>query len=299
MNGTHSTLPGHAGGGHEPIEDEGSEALTAIEVVRVVGVAIAAAIAWIAGASPRASSLPPLALQLAGAAALVAGGWPMLAEAFEHLRARRMTMELSMTIAIAAAAAIGEFFTALVITLFVLVAEILEGLTVSRGRHAIRTLLDVLPPTVSVRRDGSVVTIPASALAVGDAVLVNPGGRIPVDGAVIAGHSFVDQSRITGESLPVEKRDGDVYSGTLVVKGQGLAEVTATGPRSRLGGIGASLAALEPEKTMLERETARIALHVETDHRADRVDLDLDDLEEALVALGLAVHHPADQIGAA
>jgi len=80
-----------------------------------------------------------------------------------------------MSIAIVAAAAIAEFFTALVITLFVLVAEVLEGMTVSRGRRAIRDLLDFLPRAVSVRRSGTVAEVNADTLNVGDAVLVNPG----------------------------------------------------------------------------------------------------------------------------
>ena len=106
---------------------------------------------------------------------LLVGGWPILKEAFENLLARRMTMELSMTIAIVAAAAIGEFFTALVITLFVLVAEVLEGMTVSRGRHAIHDLVHFLPQMVSVRRPDGVREIDVDELQVGDAVLVNPG----------------------------------------------------------------------------------------------------------------------------
>jgi hypothetical protein len=87
---------------------------------------------------------------------LLVGGWPILKQAFENLLARRMTMELSMTIAIVAAAVIGEFFTALLITLFVLVAEVLEGMTVSHGRHAIHDLVHFpfLPQTVCVRRPG-------------------------------------------------------------------------------------------------------------------------------------------------
>src|SRR5207253_5077864 len=82
------------------------------------------------------------------------GGYPIFKEAVANLLARRMTMELSMTIALAAALAIGEFFTALVIVLFVLVAEVLEGLTVGRGRRAIKDLLDLLPQQAVVRRGG-------------------------------------------------------------------------------------------------------------------------------------------------
>src|SRR6185437_12938378 len=99
-------------------------------------------------------------------------------EAAENLAARRMTMELSMSIAILAAAAISEFFTALIITLFVLVAEVLESLTVSRGRRAIRDLLEFLPRTVSVRRAG-VHSTSVEELRRGDSVLVNPGALVP------------------------------------------------------------------------------------------------------------------------
>src|ERR1700724_2866380 len=114
-------------------------------------------------------------------------------------------MELSMTIAILAALAIGEFFTALVITLFVVGAEVLEGLTVGRGRRAIRDLLDFLPATATVRRPHGSVRIPLDEVCVGDAVLVAPGECIAVDGTVRGGHSFVDQATITGESKPAEK----------------------------------------------------------------------------------------------
>src|SRR5215831_16596968 len=125
---------------------------------RVALVAIAAAAVWFQIWEPFAS------LSLIGVAGLLIGGWPILKEAFENLLARRMTMELSMTIAIVAAAAIGEFFTALIITLFVLVAEVLEGMTVGRGRKAIRDLLEFLPRKVAVRRDGQMCEAPADSL---------------------------------------------------------------------------------------------------------------------------------------
>ena len=127
-----------------------------------------------------------------------------------------MTMELSMTIALVAALVIGEFFTAIVIIAFVLAAEVLEGLTVGRGRHAIRDLLDFLPATATVRRPDGVREIPLTELRVGDVVLVAPGSRLPVDGRVIGGHSYVDQATITGESVPAEKSEGAiVYAGTI------------------------------------------------------------------------------------
>ena len=86
--------------------------------------------------------------------ATVVGGWPIFEEAWENIRKRRMTMELSMTIALVAALCIGQFFTALVIAFFVLFAELLEGYTVGEGRRAIEKLIESLPRQVTVRRDG-------------------------------------------------------------------------------------------------------------------------------------------------
>ena len=89
-------------------------------------------------------------------------------------------------------------------------------MTVSRGRRAIRDLLEFLPRSVTVRRVGGVRQASADELRLGDSVLVNPGSAVPVDGVVISGHSFVDQARITGESMPVEKLPGAVvYAGTI------------------------------------------------------------------------------------
>jgi heavy metal translocating P-type ATPase len=191
-------------------EEAHEHALEWPEMLRIAAVAAAAAAVWWHVWEPFR------AVSLIAVAGLLIGGWPIFKEASENLLAKRMTMELSMSIAIVAAAAISEFFTALVITLFVLIAEVLEGMTVSRGRRAIRDLLDFLPRAVSVRRAGAVAEVDANSLNPGDAVLVNPGGRIPVDGTVIAGHSFVDQARITGESMPIEKTAGAaVFAGSI------------------------------------------------------------------------------------
>ncbi|MHB8123509.1 MAG: heavy metal translocating P-type ATPase [Desulfuromonadaceae bacterium] len=204
------TSPPAAHEGHEDHDHDHAHAFEWTEALRILFVALAAAAVWFRLWEPFTS------FSLIGVAGLLVGGWPIFKEAFLNSIALRMTMELSMSIAIVSAAAISEFFTALVITLFVLVAEVLEGMTVSRGRSAIRDLLDFLPRTVTVRSAGGITDVEADSLAVGDAVLVNPGGRIPVDGTVISGNSFVDQARITGESLPVEKTAGAaVYAGSI------------------------------------------------------------------------------------
>ena len=176
-------------------------ALSWMAAARIVVVALGAAAVWFHLWEPFER------VSLIGVGVLI-GGWPIFTEAAGNLAARRMTMELSMSIAIIAAAAISEFFTALIITLFVLIAEVLEGMTVSRGRRAIRDLLDFLPRSVTVRRADGIREASADELRPGDAVLVKPGAAVPVDGVVVSGHSFVDQSRITGESMPAEKTGG-------------------------------------------------------------------------------------------
>jgi len=149
------------------------------DLSRVLFVAIAAIVIWFA----RGSSIPYIGV--IGAICTLAGGYPIFHEAYENIVQRRMTMELSMAIAIVAALAIRETFTALVITLFVLAAEILEGLTVGRGRNAIQRLLDLLPNTATVRRGSEWKDCGIELVRPGDAVLVRPGGRIPLDGVVV------------------------------------------------------------------------------------------------------------------
>ena len=195
-----------------------------------------------------------------GVIGLSIGGWPVLREAVANLRVRRMTMELSMTIAIVAAAAIAEFFTALVITLFVLVAEVLEGMTVSRGRRAIHDLLDFLPQSVCVRRAGIVRDVPVRELCVGDSLLVNPGGRVPVDGRVLQGHSFVDESRITGESMPVEKTPGTpVFAGSINHSGALEIRAERVGRDTSYGRILQAVESAEHSRAPVQRVADQLA----------------------------------------
>jgi heavy metal translocating P-type ATPase len=149
-------------------------------------------------------------------AGTVIGGFPIYKEAWENLLNRRMTMELSMTIALLSALAIGQFFTAIVIAFFVLFAELLEGYTVGGGRRAIEELINALPRHVTVRRNGQESELRAEELTAGEVVVIRPGERIPVDGSVTKGVSYVDQSSITGESLPIEKTENSkVFAGTI------------------------------------------------------------------------------------
>lgn len=171
-----------------------------------------------------------------------------------------MSMELSMLIAIVAAAAIGEWITALVVTAFVLAAEILEDLSMGRGRDALTDLMSFLPADVQVREGDQVRTVRLDQVRVGQSVIVSPGGRVPVDGTVLAGRSSLDQSRITGESMPVDVTVGDrVYAGS--VNQVGAVEVTAekVGTESSYGQIIDAVRAAQSSRAPVQRLADRLA----------------------------------------
>jgi len=243
----------HDGHDHDG-EREHEHAFEWLDALRIGIVGVSAATVWFRLSGPHPAT------SVIGILGLAIGGWPIFKEAFENIIDRRMTMELSMTIAIVAAAAIGEFFTALVITLFVLVAEVLEGMTVGRGRKAIRDLLEFLPREVSARRAGSIHSVTAEALEMGDAVLVAPGGRIPVDGTVLTGHSFVDESRITGESMPAEKTVGShVFAGSINQSGALEINAERMGRDTSYGKIIEAVERAEKSRAPVQRLADRMA----------------------------------------
>ena len=224
------------------------------EIARIAFVAFGAAAVWFRLWEP----FPHVSVIGIGAALI--GGYPIFKEAFENIVERKMTMELSMTIALLAALAIGEFFTALVITAFVLAAEVLEGLTVGRGRKAIRSLLDFLPRTTTVRRNGQVLEIASDHVKVGDTVIVKPGGQVPVDGIVLGGRSFVEQAAITGEAMPVEKMPGDVvYAGTINQSGALEIDAQKLGRDTTFGKIIEAVERAEKSRAPIQKTADRLA----------------------------------------
>jgi heavy metal translocating P-type ATPase len=239
---------------HTEHEDDHEHALNWRDISRVLFVAAAAGSIWFLGdgRNPYVTGI--------GVVCTLVGGFPIFHEAYENITQRRMTMELSMAIAIVAALAIREIFTALVITLFVLVAEILEGLTVGRGRRAIQHLIDLLPRTATVRRRGGWEEVDIREISVAHEVLVRPGARIPVDGKVVGGHSFVDQAPITGESMPVEKAAGaKVYAGTINQSGALEVLVERLGRDTTFGKIIEAVERAEKSRAPIQGIADRLA----------------------------------------
>ncbi len=235
----------------------GQSLLRRIDRSDLARVAVVALCAVVATAVARAAGpwLVPVA-----AVGLAVGCWPVLAAAWADVRGRRMSMELSMLIAIAAAAAIGEWVTALIITAFVLAAEILEDLSMDRGRNALADLMSFLPTTVQLRDGDQIRVAELQDVRVGQVVVVSPGGRVPVDGTVISGRSSLDQSRITGESLPVDVEPGEgVYAGSVNQIGALEIQAERVGAESSYGQIVAAVRAAQSSRAPVQRLADRLA----------------------------------------
>ncbi len=155
------------------------------------------------------------------------GGYPIFRGLYVNLRKRRITAHAIMTIGMVAALAAREYSTAIIIVFFMRAGEFLESFTIRKSRDAIKKLIAQAPRTACVRRDGAEIEVSIEELRVNDVVLIRPGEKIPVDGAVLAGTSWVNQAPITGESLPVTKSPGDhVFAATI--NGAGILEVRTT-----------------------------------------------------------------------
>jgi len=230
------------------------EPVSHTDLVIFAMVGVSAAVSWL-GFVPRVGGIDLLAV-----AAVLGGGWTVFREAFENLLARRMTMELSMTLALVAALAIREFSTALFILFFVLAAEILEEMTVSRGRQAIRDLLALLPKRAVVRRGGDLVEVSISEVHAGTTVVIRPAAEIPVDGVVLVGHSAVDQSSITGESMPAEKLPGAaVFAGTTNQTGMLEVRTERVGLDTAFGRIVDAVEKAEHSRAPVQKLADRLA----------------------------------------
>ncbi len=195
---------------------------------RQVLMSLAAGVLLAAGwLGERFFGLPAAAGLAAYVLAYAVGGWEIAQHAFLALRERHFDTDLLMVMAALGAAALGDFAEgALLIFLFSL-GHALEERALERARSAIEALADLAPKTALVKRNGAEVELPVEQLAIGDRVTVRPGTRIPVDGTILEGSSSIDQSPVTGESIPVDKAGGDaVFAGTI--NGEGALQVSVT-----------------------------------------------------------------------
>jgi Cd2+/Zn2+-exporting ATPase len=144
----------------------------------------------------------------------------MRATAIVTWQKKRITSGILVSIALFATVIVEDFRAAAIVALMMLFGEALENRTLRRTRRAIAGLLELAPETAMLKVGEKYREVPIQSVQVGDIVLVKPGARVPVDGKVVHGFASIDQSSITGESMPVEKVEGDaVFTGTISVHG--------------------------------------------------------------------------------
>jgi len=179
---------------------------------------------WLVGLT----SAPPYVSVILYITAMGVGGYYFGREAVEELIfERKISIEFLMSAAAVTAAVLGETMEGAMLVFLYSISEAAEGYTEERTRSAIKALMKLAPKTALVKRDGAELEIPVEELGVGDVFFVKPAQSVATDGVVLSGESSVDQSPITGESVPVDKKPGDqVFAGSM--NGSGYLEVRAS-----------------------------------------------------------------------
>lgn len=202
---------------------------------------------------------PPLAANIVYLAAIISGGYYAVRDSISALRARSFGIELLMVIAALAAAGLGAFFESALLLFLFGIGHALEHRAMERARGAIAALSKLRPDVARVRRDGAIIEVPVDDIVVGDRVVVRPGDRLAVDGKIVEGQSSLDQSALTGESVPVERGPGDdVFAGTINSEAAIEIEVTKPATQSSLARVVEMVSEAEAQKSPTQRLTQSI-----------------------------------------
>lgn len=179
---------------------------------------------------------------------------------------RNLDIDLLMSIAIGGAVTAGLafgqslYFEAATLAFLFSVSELLERYSMDRARNSLQELMDLSPDEATVRRDGEEVTVPVDEVSVSETVIVRPGEKIPLDGDVREGESAVNQSPITGESIPVDKTPGDeVFAGSINEEGYLEVEVTSESGDNTLSRIVEMVEDAQANKTEREQFVDRFS----------------------------------------
>src|SRR5690606_31072929 len=177
-------------------------------------------------------SIPALIPRILYLAAYVAGGWHATITGLSSLRQGRIEVDLLMVLAALGAAVLGHWEEGVILLFLFTLSNALQALALDRTRGAVASLMKLRPDRALLVEDEDTLRwVPIEDLAVGDVVRIRPGDRVPVDGRVRSGRSWIDESAMTGESIPRSKGPGDeVYAGTL--NQEGTLDVEVTRPAS-------------------------------------------------------------------
>jgi len=193
------------------------------------------------------------------AAALVGSSY-IWWSALQGIRERDFTADIPVSLATIAAILIGQYSAAAVVAVLLLLGGLMEEFVAARASQSLESLASLLPDRVTVRRNGRDMTVCLDEVIIGDLILIRSGDRIAVDGQVVSGSASVSQAAITGESLAVEKKSGDmVFAGTLNEVGALEVRVTKIGSETTLGQIRSLIEEAQANKPPIERLLSRYA----------------------------------------
>jgi len=214
-------------------------------------------LSWIVGWTGLGHTRIPMAFAVVS---LIIGGYPILKSAIKALLIPDLNVDTLVSIAAIAATSVGAYQEAATVIFIMLLGEFLEYLTVGKARKAIASLIQLSPKTAWVRREDREVQVPIEEVKAKEVVIVKPGERIPVDGKIISGCSSINQSMLTGESIPVDKGMGDrVYCGTINESGSCEIETTQVAEDTKLAQIKRLILEAQAEKSPTQRIMDRFA----------------------------------------
>ncbi|NUQ83711.1 MAG: cadmium-translocating P-type ATPase [Anaerolineales bacterium] len=157
---------------------------------------------------------------LLGLVVVIVGGYPVFMNVIRATLKRQILSHTLMTLGVLAALALEQWVTAAIVVIFMRIGDYVENFTTESARRAVKELASLVPQTARVERDGKEVETAISQVQLGETVIVRPGEKIAVDGEVISGQATIDQSAITGESMPLEAAIGThVYAATIAKLG--------------------------------------------------------------------------------
>lgn len=213
------------------------------------------------GAVAMLGDAPPELPVMAFASAVAVGGLPLLRKGLVSLRTTRsLDINLLMSLAVIGAAFIGDWFEAATVVFLFSLGEALEGYAMDRVRRSVRSLLSLAPPVALVRRGEVERPVPVAEVVPGDLVVVRAGERVPLDGVVVAGTSSVDQSSLTGESMPVPREPGDpLFAGTMNGSGPLTMRVTRLAGDSSVARIIRMVETAQAQRAPVQRLVDRFA----------------------------------------
>lgn len=193
-------------------------------------------------------------------AVILLGGYPIFTKVAKAALSGRITSHTLMTFGVVAAVAVGEWPAATIVVFFMRLGEYVEGFTAERARHAMKELASLSPQTARVERDGAELVVPVGEVQVGETVIVRPGEKIPVDGEVTGGQATVDQSSITGESMPVEAGPGvRVFASSLASLGSLRIRTLHVGENTTFGKVMKLVEEAETQRAEVQRFADRFS----------------------------------------